>query len=414
MSEEAQNHEEPITRYGLQHDISVHAVIEALEKMNMDIRYNVRSKVGELYEEGVWEQLSDRLEGHILERLYSMFQLPDGNPFYVSTDRWSRLLNAIYRDNEVDPFDDYLNSLPDWDGVLRVDSILGRCFPNLANSELGRWVSKYLFIAAVWRTKVPGCKMDIMPIIQGAQGLGKSTYVQRILPPLAGLFKEAISLRSSDKALVEMMEGTAILEFSELVDLRRTTASRLKAFITRTDDGNVRRAYARNVEHSPRRCIFVGTTNSYTPLYNDPSGNRRFILVRVTKTIGFNNICSLLDEERSQLWAEALVRQAKGEEMALTPDLEKQQDASNNLARAGDFAMEDAIHETPWRDKLYTIQEIARKLKIFSSNDGLVIREDVAQRVSTALLNCGWIQTSNRWKAPDALIINKKKGEENG
>ena len=98
-------------------------------------------------------------------------------------------------------------------------------------------------------------------------------------------------------------------ELSELAGIRKTDLERLKSFITRGDDGQVRHAYARSAVPTPRRCVFVGSTNEEECLPNDPSGNRRFVVVALEHGC---NVEEAAAADRCQWWAEALARYREG------------------------------------------------------------------------------------------------------
>ena len=112
----------------------------------------------------------------------------------------------------------------------------------------------------------------------------------------------------------ELCKGVWIYEIAEPAGLHKSEVEHVKAFISRTHD-KARPAYGTAVEIRPRTCIFIGTTNKDSYLI-DPTGNRRFWPVPVTKAE-----LKKLAEDRDQLWAEAVVVEATGEELILTDDL---------------------------------------------------------------------------------------------
>ena len=114
----------------------------------------------------------------------------------------------------------------------------------------------------------------------------------------------------------------------------------MKNFLTRQDDGSVRLAYRRNPETMLRRCVLIGTSNDETPLPNDPTGNRRFVVVNLNKG---SNVELYMTENRDQLWAEALHRYRQGERANLPRDLYSDQAKLNNQARCKDELLEDQI-----------------------------------------------------------------------
>ena len=153
-----------------------------------------------------------------------------------------------------------------------------------------------MLIAAVARIYNPGCKVDTVPIFEGAQGARKSTAVKALFDPWFS--DELADLGSKDAAM--QTRGVWGIEVSELDAMSRMEVSRIKAFITRTTD-RFRPPYGSRIIESPRSCVFWGTTNADGYL-KDETGGRRFWPVK----IGRINV-EMLRDMRDQLWAEAVI-----------------------------------------------------------------------------------------------------------
>ena len=111
------------------------------------------------------------------------------------------------------------------------------------------------------------------------------------------------------------------------------------------DDGSVRLTYRRDPVLLPRRCVIVGSTNDLRCLPNDPSGNRRFVPVPVSKG-SVPKIRVFMDEHREQLWAEALYRVRVNREPAYLPhDLAQAHRDHTEHYRATDEIAEDVIQD---------------------------------------------------------------------
>ena len=113
--------------------------------------------------------------------------------FYIRTHEgpkplaWSReafhdTLSALLHYRERDPFLDYLDELPLWDGLARVEGLLCNMF-GAAWSPLAEWASLFMFLGVVQRTFEPGCKLDEIPVLIGPQGIGKSALPRNAVPP---------------------------------------------------------------------------------------------------------------------------------------------------------------------------------------------------------------------------------------
>lgn len=204
-------------------------------------------------------------------------------------------LLAVAHANEIDPLEAWLYSI-EWDRQERI----GRFFHHYlgaedtpANSVMG---SKFL-IGAVARACKPGCRMDVMPVLEGPQGAKKSTVVKILGGDYAG--ENLPDFHSKDAMLI--VGSKWIVEVPELAAVRKSDIEHIKAFISRTED-TFRPPYGRYNITQPRRCVLIGNLNPDGNGYlQDSTGNRRFWPVRVG-TIDID----ALKRDRTQIWAEAM------------------------------------------------------------------------------------------------------------
>lgn len=207
----------------------------------------------------------------------------------------------------IHPVREYLKEL-EWDGKPRLDTWLAK-YAGVEMNEYTIDVGRKTLVGAVARVFNPGVKFDQMLVLEGDQGIGKSTLISI----LGGAWYGDISITDSDKDTIDAMRGCWVIEVSEMVCSRRVDADKLKSFLSKTTD-RVRLAYRRNAEDYPRQSIFIGTINPEegTSYLKDSTGNRRFWPVMCTK-IDFEG----LKRDRDQLWAEAVSRYFKGEKLYL-------------------------------------------------------------------------------------------------
>ena len=64
--------------------------------------------------------------------------------------------------------------LPKWDGVKRVDELLIK-YLGAEDNVYTRETTRKTLVAAVARTMTPGIKFDTVLVLNGPQGIGKST-----------------------------------------------------------------------------------------------------------------------------------------------------------------------------------------------------------------------------------------------
>lgn len=211
----------------------------------------------------------------------------------IGTKDAEAAVETIAREEPRHPIRTYLGSLK-WDGERRVASWLST-YLGVAASDYVSAVGRCFLVGAVARVMQPGSKVDTMLILEGPQGVGKSTA----LAILGGEWfsDEIAELGSKDAAM--QAHAAWIIELSELDAMSKAEATRTKAFLSRTVD-KYRPPYGRRVIDAPRQCAFVGTTNGDIYL-KDTTGGRRFWPVVVGKIE-----TAALRRDRNQLWAEAV------------------------------------------------------------------------------------------------------------
>ncbi|EPR7694392.1 VapE domain-containing protein, partial [Enterobacter hormaechei] len=178
------------------------------------------------------------------------------------------------------PFDSattWLNGL-EWDGVPRIESFYHTHF-GTADTPYTRAVSMYMWTALAGRVLEPGVKADMVPILVGPQGCGKSSGVEALSPDPA--FFTEISFAEKDDDLARKMRGRLVAEIGELRGLNTKELESIKAFVTRTHENWIPK-YREFATQFPRRLVFVGTTNE-DEFLADKTGNRRWLPVEVSK-----------------------------------------------------------------------------------------------------------------------------------
>lgn len=237
-----------------------------------------------------WTETDDRLSTEWLQRA----------GIDVRSDTVSQAVETVARETSFHPVRDYLSSIA-WDGQPRLERWLIDHL-SVDDTAYARAVGTRWMIAAVARIFQPGCKADCALILEGAQGIRKSTALRTLAEPW--FTDELADLGSRDAAM--QTRGAWVIELAELDAVSRAEVSRIKAFMSRTTD-RFRPPYGRRLVESPRSCVFAGSVNDDAYL-RDASGGRRFWPVRC----GEIDVGALV-AARDQLWAEAVVRFRAGE-----------------------------------------------------------------------------------------------------
>jgi hypothetical protein len=236
------------------------------------------------------------------DTLLAMWCQERGIPVKPST--CAAAVAAVAEENGFHPIRAYLGRLP-WDGTPRLDRWLITYFG--ADEGKAGYLAKVgakWMISAVARIYDPGCDAQHLLVLEGRQGIKKSRGLAALVPDRRHFTDDIAEAGTKDGA--QDLSGKWIIELSELSAIRRGAIERVKAYLSRSED-HYRPSYGRRSGNFPRQCVFVGTTNEHAYLH-DPSGNRRFWPVAVTK-----GDVEGIARDRDQLWAEAVHRHHAGE-----------------------------------------------------------------------------------------------------
>jgi len=165
--------------------------------------------------------------------------------------------------------------------------------------------------------------------LQGAQGLGKTTWIESLVPDQllrADVVLLNHHLDGSNKDSITTAVSHWIVEIGELDGSFKKDIARLKGFLT-GDADKVRRPYGRRDSEYPRRTVFCATVNDANFLV-DPTGNSRWWTIPVIKIDYQHGI------DMQQLFAQLAVDYEKGAQWWLTPEEEHELELHNRAHRA--------------------------------------------------------------------------------
>lgn len=220
-------------------------------------------------------------------------------------------VEVVARRNRFHPVREALTSLPPWDGVPRNSEWLSD-YLGIERMTYTGLVGKFFLRGMIKRVLQPGCKFDYCLVLEGDQGLGKST-VARIL---AWHWFADTDLDLSSKDALMALAGHWVYEISEMGSLMRAEEKKQKSFLSRQED-EYRPPYGRRLIRVPRQSVFVGTTNEEEYL-KDPTGGRRFWPVYCRGPFDLDGLRSNIE----QMFAEALAEVLAGQRC--WPDDEEQ------------------------------------------------------------------------------------------
>lgn len=301
----------------LQHDPNLKALVFNQQLDGMEIKGNVPWNHPSKY----WRDADDAQLTSYVDSNYGTF----------SQRNYQIAVAKVTDDRSYHPIREFLDALPEWDKVPRVDTLLID-YLGADDNKYVRAVTRKTLCAAINRVINPGCKFDSMLVLNGPQGVGKSTLISK----LAGeWFSDSLNLGDTkDKTAAEKLQGYWILEIGELAGLRKAEVETLRSFLSRQND-IYRAAFGKRATPHPRQCIFFGTTNAESGYLRDTTGNRRFWPVK-TPGCGSKHSWELSTEDIQQIWSEALVYVKAGEQLYLDSSLEQLAKAEQREALESD------------------------------------------------------------------------------
>jgi predicted P-loop ATPase len=280
---------------------------------------------------------------------------------------------------------DYLVDLQ-WDGEPRIGRwLFTYCHAEADTDEQRAFIEavglKWL-VSAVARIYQPGCQADHCLVLEGEQGIGK-TSTFRILG--GEWFSENLPGDLHSKDAADHIRGKWIIELSELLQLGRSRTETIKTFLSRENE-KFRPAYARYEVNYPRQCVFGGSTNQAT-YFHDETGGRRLWPVKIGRVD-----LRALARDRDQLWAEAVHLYHSGEPWWLTDERLIATAADEQAARYEADSWQGAIsrHLENLRD-----DQTVTASKILTDVIGIQLehqRQVDKRRVTSILANLGYRQ----------------------
>lgn len=276
--------------------------------MDKDSRFGGKIRLNEfaqqpyLYGSVPWENENNcrAWSSHDDSALFSLIQVDYG--LKRRQDFADALKNVSMR-NKFHPVRELLDALT-WDGEVHIRKLLPE-YLGAEDSDYTYQVMRLWMLGAVSRVYKPGNKFDYTIILQGSQGIGKSTFL-KLMALDDSWFNDSLDSLDSDKA-VQSLTGSWIIELAELKSLARTAGGveSVKRFLTATQD-KYRIPYERRADTFYRQCVFAGTTNK-DDFLQDETGNRRFLIIHTGVTKPFKSlfIPEAMDDIK-QAWAEAV------------------------------------------------------------------------------------------------------------
>ena len=421
--------------HGSLFDKSFSGFEDALTYLGIDVRYNVLAQRGEYNVKGSeWSVINDASSAEIRRLLeeHCVTVAPSSSKrkhvdYRVSREFAKDKFNALYHRRKINPFAaDYLLQLPKWDGTERLETMLHDCLgaaDTPLNAAVGELLVRAICARSLQTDNGDGVKFDLMPILIGEEGVGKSTFCAYLTAPK--WHSESLDIAATAKEQRESLQGCVVVEISEMVGLRRADVERYKRLISATHELQSRMAYASTADSPPRRCVFIGTSNTADVIPNTGGKNRRWVPITCAvndvphypstdvqteddtypnpitehQHYGRAKVVAWLDANRDQLFAEALsLNAAYGTDLYLSRDLERSQTALNRDHVMVDVDYADLVLESAKSiDAPFTLSEIVAAMH--PSMDALEIeryRNQHSRQITSILSDASYTRGTGR------------------
>ena len=280
------------------------------------------------------------------------------------------------------PVQDYLRGLV-WDSRPRVETF-GATYLGAVLTPYARAILRCFFVGAVARAMEPGCQLDTMLVLEGAQGVRKTSALRALASP-AWFGNSTIDFRKSPDKF-QALDGVWIYELAEFdKHARATDAGMVKDYVSSRVD-RYRPSYARNTVTRPRSVAFTGSTNAATYL-SDETGGRRFHCLPCADVD-----LAGVERDRDQIWAEATRLYFDGAPWWL----------SGELAQVAADEVEARYQTDPWEGEMPRIllgrDEVTTGAVLTSLGVELAkqTRGEV-MRVAASLARMGWVRQRRRF-----------------
>lgn len=257
--------------------------------------------------------VSDTFATRLLEPLRAVLMLNTDPPIQAVRDS----IEVVADDTPFDPIQEYLRGLPKFipgkdvdfykaNPVLGEKPLLSGWLQEVGatpSTDLERF-SRRILMGLVARGLRPGIKFDTVPVLEGEEGLGKSTLIEHLVStPFYGVHREPLH----SKDAIAVMRGKWGVELAEMVAFKKSDVEMQKSFFSTASD-TFRPPYGRAAITVQRRTVMFGSTNDRQYL-TWGSGIRRYWPIQFEDELDIK----WFDDNRDALFAEALYYFEAGE-----------------------------------------------------------------------------------------------------
>lgn len=318
----------------------------------------------------------------------------------VSAHMVERAVVMACEANPHDELKDWFSALPRWDAVQdELEMCLIKQF-GIEDNQRTRTLTRILFMQGISRALHPGldCKADVMLVLQGEEGLFKSSFLKDLCPTPA-MYGPDIPHPLGSKDSKDYLLKKFIIELAEMHSYRKSEVEAQKQFMSISAD-TFRASYGHFTQTHLRRCIFVGTSNLQEIIAEN---GRRIGILACTKPCDINQIPII----KFGLWAEALVMYQRDYVSKHRPIVTRDEEV---LFKAGNeqYVIRSGYDDDfeTWKmvvgDKWFTLKQV---WSFIAKGRDIVDLEREKKRLTDALRNAGFDCMMKTYKSESAKLL---------
>ncbi len=326
-----------------------------LEEVDVSVRLNQMSGEGEWAEGAtrhdplspLWEKITKYPRSVLLGHVRSQ-----AAPNCLAWS-WRMSLRRLLDISVANPFQEWLATLPPWDGEPRLDLMLNRALdvdPN-CDPRLAAWAGRHYVMGAIARQYHGRCRdysaagegdRSRTPLLAGPRFASYRDFAKSLLPsePFAKEWTHALwggALRGDSVSVQEVMRNTqgrvfAVVDnlLDQPRDLLRWAADSLARAHDRPSSIHERQYLSyraaqsggrrRGIDYRRRAVLVLGASDDFDKLATIPNLNSCLVSIPVRRTTVEPDVVNNPDY-RDQLWAEGLRRLDNGESFRFPEEL---------------------------------------------------------------------------------------------
>jgi len=226
---------------------------------------------------------------------------------------------------EFNPFEDYFNNLPTWDGIDHIDHLANHITTD--KQDFWRIQFKKSLVRSIACAIGGRENRIVMTLVESTQNTGKTSFIRFLCPPDLSSYYTELPMDNGKDTELQLSENF-IWNLEELAVLQNQEINKLKAIISRSTVKQ-RRAYAEFHESHPRRVNFWASTNRTDFLTDDQ--NTRWLCFNVESiNHDYNNaVTGIKNVDINSVWAQAFALYNEGFNYNLTVEESTQRDINN-------------------------------------------------------------------------------------